>query len=322
MLDPSCDLVRDDTLEKALADWTSSFYPVKDPLLSFDSDQWSLENNAIKNLPLWKQELAELCEKQEQLRDQIGVAYNYIATRQAKRDRDIEAAALDGFKAGGNNPQAGRNDLISNSSGTTQVHSGYPRQVTTPSHSSLEESLAESNFDMATTDASLGLDAPKESMQFKIPLMSVAAGSFSRKTYLQPSPHSDEGTRRRKRRRLSKKHLPVIHQNTPSTISTHDQTAPHKLPDSAAASKQECKQLPKGHWRNRPSRVLLGQPSALQGRSRVTDPSGAASLVPFESVRSPRSQRPMSYPQSQRWRKSLGVSVKALREGFERLKII
>jgi len=325
---PSCDITfaQNDTLRKAPADLAFVLpLPRNTPLLS-KGDQWSLENRAIQNLPWWEQELAELHEKkaqlhekEAQLRDQIIVANNYIAT-QARHGHDIEGAAMDGFRAEGNDLQASQNHFVSKSSGLTQAQGGYLGRITTPSHSSLEEAVAASDFDMDMTDASLGLNVPRESMQSNIPLVPVAGPS--REHSLQPSPQLDGGTRRRKRCRLSEKHLPVIHQNTPSTTSTHDQSTSHRLPDSAAALKQEREQLPEGHRRNRPSRILFGQPSALQVKSPVADPCGAASLVPSESVRSPRSQRPVSYPQSQRWRKSLGVSVKVLREGFERLKII
>ncbi len=127
-------------------------------------DQWSLENRAIQNLPRWKEELAELYEKEAQLRDQIIVANNYIATK-ARHGRDIEGAAVDGIRAEGKDSQASQDHLVSSSSGLTQAQGGYLGQVTTPSHSSLEEALAESDCDMDMADASLGLNVPKESMQ-------------------------------------------------------------------------------------------------------------------------------------------------------------
>lgn len=294
--------------------------PRNAPLLS-KGDQRSLENRAIQNLPRLKQELAEHDEKAAQLRNQIMVANTYTAIN-ARQSRDITGPAMDELRAEGNDPQANQNHLVSNSSGSGQAQGGYSRQVTTPAHSSLEAALAESNFDLDMVDASLGLIVSEESMQCNIPLAPVATGGSSREYSLQPSPKLDGGTRRRKRPRLSEKYLPVIHQDTPSTTLTLDQSTSHGLPDSAAASKQESEQPQKGHRRNRFSRILFGRPSTLQVESQVTDESGAVPLVPFESVQSPRSQRPVSYPQSQRWRKSLGVSVKALREGFERLKII
>lgn len=44
-------------------------------------------------------------------------------------------------------------------------------------------------------------------------------------------------------------------------------------------------------------------------------------IVPPLPRSNPGSERPLSWPRSSRWRKSFGVSVKALREGFEKMKI-
>ena len=44
-------------------------------------------------------------------------------------------------------------------------------------------------------------------------------------------------------------------------------------------------------------------------------------IVPPLPQSNPGSERPLSWPRSIRWRKSFGVSVKALREGFEKMKI-
>lgn len=317
---PSCDitLAENDTLIKAPADLASPrSLPSNTPLLS--RDQRSLENRAIQNLPKWKQKLAELYEEEAQVRDQIIVANNYI---KARHSRGIKGPAMDGFRPECNDPQANQNHLVSGSSGSAQPQGGYPGQVTTPAHSSPEAAFAESNLDLDMIDASLGLIVPEGSMQCNIPLAPVATGGLSREYSLRLSPKLDGGARRRKRRRLSEKNLPVIHQNTASTTLTLDQSSSHGLPDSAAASKQELGQSQRGHRRNRFSHILFGQPFPIQDISQITDESGAAFLVPSETVRSPRSRRPASYPQQQRWRKSLGVSVKALREGFEKLKTV
>jgi len=324
MSDPCCGIVPalHDTWLEALANWTSSLSPVIDPPLLSNGDQWSLENHDIQNLPSWEQELAELCEKQAQLRDQIGVANSYVATRQAKQDRDTEAAAMDEFGPGRSDPQNSQHDLVSNLGAATLVQGSYCVQVTTPSHSSLQESLAESNFDMAMTDASLALTVPKERIESNIPPVPIVPDSSSVEHCLQPSQQLVGGTRRRKRRRLSEKLLPIIHQNKPSMTSTYDHSISNELLDSTAASKQEWKQPSKGHRPNQPSRILLDQLSGLEPEPQNIGPFGEVSLESFESVRSPHSERPASYPQSQRWRRSLGISVKALRDGFERLKII
>lgn len=323
MSDLSCGSVQalHNTLEAALADWTSSFYPVIDPPLLPNSDQWSLENHNIQNLPLWEQQLAELCEKEALLRDQIAVANIYKATRQAKQGRDTEAGALDETIVEGDSPQSSYDGLILTSSGAKQAQSSYSAQATAPSRSCSEASLIESNFDVLMIDESLCLPVPEASIQLNTTLMPVTTGGSSRDCYLQPSPKLDGGARGRKRRRLSEQHLPIIHQNTPTTLTLGHSTS-HGVPVSAATSKQEWEQPKKGHRRNRLSRMLFGQPSTLQLKPQIIDGPGAASLVPSSSMQSPRSQRPVSYPQPQRWRKSIGVSVRALREGFEKLNIV
>ena len=58
--------------------------------------------------------------------------------------------------------------------------------------------------------------------------------------------------------------------------------------------------------RSRLSRILLGQLVTLQPQTKISEAD---------------TERPVSYPQSQRWRKSLGVSVKSLTEGFERMRV-
>lgn len=44
-------------------------------------------------------------------------------------------------------------------------------------------------------------------------------------------------------------------------------------------------------------------------------------IVPAMSQSNPGSDRPLSWPRSVRWRKSFGVSVKTLREGFEKMTV-
>lgn len=75
--------------------------------------------------------------------------------------------------------------------------------------------------------------------------------------------------------------------------------------------------------RSRVSRILLGQLSALKTRleSSRTPPSVEPPKLPETIMCKADVERPVSYPQSQRWRKSLGVSVKSLTEGFERMRV-
>lgn len=68
------------------------------------------------------------------------------------------------------------------------------------------------------------------------------------------------------------------------------------------------------HGRSRRSRIMMDQLSAFQARLEGFGKSGTdASKADTE--------RPVSYPQSQRWRMSLGVSVKSLTEGFEKMRL-
>ncbi len=64
--------------------------------------------------------------------------------------------------------------------------------------------------------------------------------------------------------------------------------------------------------KNRPSRILVGRAFAVQGK-KVACTETVSQLLITDS------HRPISWPRSRRWRKSFGVSVKALTDGFERL---
>lgn len=65
---------------------------------------------------------------------------------------------------------------------------------------------------------------------------------------------------------------------------------------------------------NRPSWILAGRVLAAQCK-KVTCADTVAQLLITDS------DRPSSWPRSRRWRKSLGISVKALTDGFEKLAI-
>ena len=74
--------------------------------------------------------------------------------------------------------------------------------------------------------------------------------------------------------------------------------------------------------RSRLSRILLGQLVTLQTRLDGTPPPRMGPQLQAQTELSEAdTERPVSYPQSQRWRKSLGVSVKSLTEGFERMRV-
>ena len=80
------------------------------------------------------------------------------------------------------------------------------------------------------------------------------------------------------------------------------------------------------HKRNRFSRILLGQYSALQFKpenslSSKINNAGSSPGPPDSGKKDEHDhQRPFSYPQSQRWRKSSGVSVRAITRAFEKMR--
>ena len=124
----------------------------------------------------------------------------------------------------------------------------------------------------------------------------------------------------RKRRRVSKffSSQPNFHES--SYITTHE-GLPHKTNSGCEKARQGRKQRFRG--RSRVSRILLGQLSALQSRLENigTPPRIKPSSLSGTSALKADLERPVSYPQSQRWRKSLGVSVKTLTEGFEKMRM-
>ena len=128
--------------------------------------------------------------------------------------------------------------------------------------------------------------------------------------------------RNRKRRRLSatsQPELPLVESAEPVTMecASHSTTSTHDL--------ELLQRNPKSglfRSRGRLSRILLGQLVTLQTRLDGIAPSKTGpQLQPQTRLAEADAERPVSYPQSQRWRKSLGVSVKSLTEGFERMRV-
>jgi len=66
--------------------------------------------------------------------------------------------------------------------------------------------------------------------------------------------------------------------------------------------------------KNRPPWILAGRAFAIQGKSVACTDTVNQLLITD-------SDRPSSWPRSRRWRKSFGISVKALTDGFEKLAI-
>ncbi|KAL8786727.1 MAG: hypothetical protein Q9195_008102 [Heterodermia aff. obscurata] len=124
----------------------------------------------------------------------------------------------------------------------------------------------------------------------------------------------------RKRRRVSSFFSSQSILLEPSSIAVHK-----GLPDK---TKSDCDEMQQGRkhrfrGRNRVSRILLGQLCVLQNRLENigTPPKISPPSLLGTSPLKTDLERPVSYPQSQRWRKSFGVSVKSLTEGFEKMRL-
>lgn len=75
-------------------------------------------------------------------------------------------------------------------------------------------------------------------------------------------------------------------------------------------------------FKMRMSRILTRRASPLNKNLPSHDEAlRCKDIVPAMPQSNPGSDRPLSWPRSRRWRKSFGVSVKALREGFEKMNI-
>ena len=129
-----------------------------------------------------------------------------------------------------------------------------------------------------------------------------------------------KGDQSRKRRRVSK-----FFSSQSSILEVPSLAMPQGLSHTSKSEYEETQQGWKQRFRgrNRISRILLGQLSVLQSR---LENIGTATRINPSSLTGPNAmktdlERPVSYPQSQRWRKSFGVSVKSLTEGFEKMRV-
>ena len=124
----------------------------------------------------------------------------------------------------------------------------------------------------------------------------------------------------RKRRRVSNFFFSQPSFPESSSLATRE-----GLPQKTKSDREETQQGRKQRFRgrNRVSRILLGQLSVLQSRLENigTPPRTNPSSLSGTSTLKGDMERPVSYPQSQRWRKSFGVSVKSLTEGFEKMRL-
>ena len=139
--------------------------------------------------------------------------------------------------------------------------------------------------------------------------------SDSRSSNRSLRPIADHGISNRKRRRLSglfSAELPTDASSTPA-ITPHNIVSASRPIGDQDSSQGTCNSE-MCRVRTRRAGILREQLSALPtGLEHVSMRKSGTSRVETE--------RPVSFPQSQRWRKSLGVSVKTLTEGFEKMRL-
>ena len=130
---------------------------------------------------------------------------------------------------------------------------------------------------------------------------------------LRPRPHHEISNR--KRRRLSG----LFSAELPTDSGPVPAITPHSIPLASESigepdSSQHSYNPVMVHGASRRSGLMLEQ---LSTRPTRPDPVGTRKIGGSRVD----TERPVSFPQSQRWRKSLGVSVKTLTEGFERMRL-
>ena len=125
---------------------------------------------------------------------------------------------------------------------------------------------------------------------------------------LRPRLHHEISSR--KRRRLSG----LFSAEFPTDSGPVPAITPHGIPlASGSIGEHSCNPV-MVHGGSRRSGFLLEQ---LSTRPTGPEPVGTRKM----GASRVDTERPVSFPQSQRWRKSLGVSVKTLTEGFERMRL-
>lgn len=196
-------------------------------------------------------------------------------------------------------------------------------------HASSRTSIADLDLETAFDSSPGGFHNLGEVESFKPATSPVSASNALLCDASRPSAQIGEHTRQRKRRRLSGKLSSAVQQNVTPESSVSDKPRPPAILNSAATFVQRWN-LPALAQTNRVSRIILGQLSALQhepqeiklSRNVFCQSSGAPrSPHPPQKNQSPCSERPVSYPQSQRWRKSIGLSIRTLRDEFEKMKL-
>ena len=294
------------------------------PLIS-EAEQCALEHQMVHDLPLWEQELEQLQTRADQLSDQIEVARIYTAVRRATQSAESDSNAFSALKDPDNDHDSPsdhwHDNITSYPSDSTLVENGrfgYTQPATRPCS---RDSLAGSDLEMAMTGSSQGTTLSKKIMFPEVSSsLPLVAASALEKDVSQRSNQPDMGLRPKKRRRLLGQSPHEVQQEIPDTPPNYKHCNLNKIMDSAASLAQQWN-LPTRPQRNRVSRIILGQLAALQCETQKVGLSSSISHQVAQQGTKPCTERPVSYPQSQRWRKSLGISVRTLREGFGNLKM-
>lgn len=128
----------------------------------------------------------------------------------------------------------------------------------------------------------------------------------------------------RKRKRFSNYFLSLKKQRVPELIARNDDTSAgddvimsepvdHPVPDAP---------LPPTSTKQRLSRILTSLPSVMTRKAPTQKNMGrCVDITPMVPRFNPGTERPVSWPRSHRWRKSFGISVKQLRDNFEKLTV-
>ena len=113
----------------------------------------------------------------------------------------------------------------------------------------------------------------------------------------------------------------VIDKIGPQPTSTNCKPVDHLQKSECATNHSTTTSL---SIKKRISQLLTSHSSLINTKlsaPQKTKPLSCKDIVLPLSQSNPGSERPLSWPRSSRWRKSFGVSVKALREGFEKMKV-
>ena len=282
-----------------------------------EDEQRHLEDFAKRNLPMWEQDRDGLLRRVEQLSDNIELAKGYIAGRKdlysVTSIHDRSRTTSERQEAPSHSTETSSNIGYSKRHGTIGENDSHGIFEVDPCRSS-RNSVANTDLEPSMTDPLPETTLPEP---YRISSLSVTTENLSQEEGPTRTRQFNERQRPRKRRRLSR---PLILQT--SSSAPEEIFAPDKLiiPNSTTAFAQKWSQPAQPH-RNRLSRIMLGQLAAIQREPQEAKLSSNLSPKAPEQSQTHYSERPASYPQSQRWRKSWGISVRALQDGFKNMQL-